>query len=149
MSNVTPEAFLDDLLGAFDTFWTAANPTVPIAYPNRPFDPSDAGEGLDAAWIRVVLLGNESEGQQRFSNSVARTHWHRSGKITFEIYVREGNSTGRAYGLADSALLWLENTGATYAMVSNISAPVEVGPDGTWFQLSLSADWLYITDRAA
>lgn len=149
MSDVTPKAFRDDLLGSFDAFWTVEQPTVPVAYPNLPFDPENAGEEHDAAWVRLFIAGNPDEGQQRFSNSVARTQWHRSGKITIEIYVREGSSTDRAYDLASSVALWLENSGATYAMLSNISAPVEIGPDGTWFQVALSADWLYITDRAA
>ena len=149
MSDVTPKAFRDDLLGSFTTFWAANNPTVPVAYPNLPFDPEDAGEDADAAWVRLFIAGTDEQGQQRFSNSVGQTHWHRSGKLTIEIYVREGSSTDRAYDLASSVLLWLENSGATYAMLSNISAPVEIGPDGTWFQLSLFADWLYLTDRAA
>jgi hypothetical protein len=149
VSDITPKAFRDDLLGSFETFWTANNPTVPVAYPNLPFNSEDAGEASDAAWVRLFIAGTAEEGQRRFSSSIERTQWHRAGKLTIEIYVREGSSTDRAYDLASSVALWLENSGASYAILSNISAPVEIGPDGTWFQVALSADWLYITDRAA
>lgn len=149
MSDVTPIAFRDDMLGAFRTFWLARNPTVPVAYPNLPFDPESAGEAVDAAWIRITIQGNAAPGQQRFSNSVARTHWHRNGTVAIEVYVREGGSTDRCYALANDVAQWMENPGMTYAMLRNLGSPVEIGPDGTWYQLSLSADWMYLSDRTA
>jgi len=149
MSDVTPRTFRDDLLGAFNTYWTALHSDVPIAFPNVVFDPEDVGESDTGAWVRVAIVGSSEGGQIRYSNSVARNHWQRNGKITFEVYVREQASTDRIYDLVDDIALFLENPGSDFAVISNISAPVELGPDGTWFQVSLSADWLYFTDRAA
>lgn len=150
MSDVTPRAARDDLIGAFKTYWDAsAFSSVPLAYPNLPFDPEDAGEANDAAWVRIFIVGDLDAGQTRLSNSVARNHWIRSGTITFEVYVREGAATDRVYGLVDAIALWMEDPGLSFVFLNNMSAPVEIGPDGTWFQVSISADWRYFTDRAA
>lgn len=153
--NVTPKAFRDDMLGAFKAFWDGLHSDVPVAYQNVAFD-SDEETRLSPSnsWVRVSFLGDsgqDTEGQVRYSNSVQRNHWSRTGRIFFEIYVRELDESGTdfAYDLASDVLLWLENPKSAFAVISEISAPVELGPDGTWFQMSVSADWLYFTDRAA
>ena len=149
MSDVTPKIFRDDVMDSFNTYWTGAHSDVPISFPNLPFDPEGVGETETGAWVRLWIQGNVDDGQVRLSNSVASNHWRRSGKIAFEVYVREQSSTDLAYDLASDVSLWLENPGTTFGWFSNISAPVEVGPDGTWFQVSVSADWTYLSNRAA
>lgn len=151
MSDVTPRDFSDDVWGQFQAYWDTAQPTLSeyVAYPNRAFDPEEIGESDTQAWVRAVIVGNQEGGMVRYSNSVDRNHWQRNGRITFEVYVREQTSSDLAYELIDDIMFWMENPGTEFAIFSNISAPVEIGPDGTWFQVSISADWRYFTDRAA
>lgn len=149
MSNVTPAQWQEDVLTAFKTFMDANHPTIPIAYPNRAFDIEDAGEADDAIWVRPYILGANDDGQIRFSNSVASNHYQRNGILTIEIYIRQQGSLSAAYAVANNILLFLENPGISNSVFNNISAPQEIGPDGSWFQLTVRADWLYFTDRAA
>ena len=142
--------FQEDVLGTFKTYWEALHADVPIAYPGVEFNPAeDVPEDDDAAWLRIWIRGNAEQSQTRYSNSLSTNFWMRKGRITFEVYAREDNGATRAYALVNDASKWLENSGCAFAMFGNISAPVEVGPDGTWFQVSISADWSYLTDRAA
>ena len=144
MSNVTALEFRTALFTAFDTFWADR---TQIAPPNVPFDPDKIPEG-DTAWVRLYILGAEG-GQERLSQSVDPHHFSRSGIFTVEVYAREGADTDEAYELAEAAIEFLENPGVDASAVSNISSPRELGRDGAWFQVSVSASWVYWTDRAA
>lgn len=146
MSNVTPRQFTDDLLTSFTTFWAGR---TPLAYPNVDFDPaSEVGDDPSAAWVRIFIQGADP-GVQRFSNSVQNDHYARAGRVVYEIYVRQAASTDLAYDLADAILEWFQKPEVPNALFLNFSDPVEIGPDGTWFQVTLSADWVYFTDRPA
>jgi len=149
VSDVTPLAFQDSLLGAFKTYFEALYPTIPISYPNKHFDTADAGDDDDATWVRIYILGSNDAGVIRYSNSVARNHFQRNGFVTVEIYTRQGGSLARPYAVANDILRFFENPGVPNALFSNLSAPQETGPDGSWFQLTVRADWLYFTDRSA
>ncbi len=144
MSTVTAKDFRDNLFTAFDTFWADR---TQIAPPNVHFDPDLIPPG-DTAWVRLFILG-DSEGQSRFSNSVDPHHFSRAGTFTIEVYVRQEGDTDEAYTLAEAAIQFLEKPGVADSFFTQISSPVEFGPDGTWFQVSVSCSWLYWTDRAA
>ncbi len=145
MSYVSPLAIQNALLESFTTFWAAR---TPIAYPNSNFDPAALlGDDLEAAWVRVYLLGDVEPGQVRYSNSVASDHFSRSMTITFEVYVRQNTSMDQPYTLIDNVLEYLQKPDVPNAIFTNISSPVEIGPDGVWFQVTVSADLLYYTDR--
>ncbi len=140
MSEVTSLAFRDNVLTAFDTAW--ADETE-IAAPNVDFKLDGKDE-----WVRLYILGN-TYGQERFSSSVSTNFWRRTGILTIEIFVRQNTDLDRAYVLAEKAILWLENPGVADSIFNTRSAPVEIGTDGTWFQVTVTADWQYFTDRAA
>ncbi len=144
MSNVTPLGFRNALFTAFDAFWADR---TQIAVPNVDFDP-DKIPSTDTAWVRLFILG-DAAGQQRLSGSVEPQHFGRTGIFTIEIYVRQNADLDEAYALADDALSFLEGNGVADMKFSNLSSPQELGTDGTWFQLSVSAAWVYWTDRAA
>lgn len=146
MSDVTPLDFSNALRTAFNTFWAAR---TPIAWPNKDFDPArEVGDDADAAWVRFASVG-DTDGNQRYSGSVDRAHFSRSGIATIEVYVRQQQTTDLAYTLANAALQFFEKPGVANALFGNISSPVEIGNDGTWFQLTVSANWTYFTDRAS
>ncbi len=144
MSNVTPLAFRDSLFTAFAAFWADR---TQIAAPNVAFDPSEIPAD-ETAWVRLYILGN-TEGQARLSGSVNPDHFSRSGIFTVEVYVREGGDLNEAYTLAEAVIEFLESPGVPASNFRNISPPQEFGPDGTWFQVTVSAAFVYWTDRAA
>lgn len=149
MSELKHNEFQDAVNGSFTTYWAAR---TPIAYANKTFDPAEeVGDEDDAAWVRLALVGSDDGGQQRFSNSVDRNHFSRNGRVVVEIYVRQGTSNQRAYTLAEDVLTWMENPvpGVANTVLSNLTAPVEIGSDGTWYQVTVTADWVYYTDKAA
>jgi hypothetical protein len=145
MSNVTALQFRDSLFNAFAAFWAGR---TQIAAPNVDFDPDKLPAG-ETAWVRLFILGDPEGGQVRLSSSVQPDHFQRSGTSTVEVYVRQGGDLDEAYTLAEAVMEFLESPGVAAAKFSTLSQPQEFGPDGTWFQVSVSASWLYWTDRAA
>ena len=144
MSEVTALDFRNSLFAAFETFWAGR---TELATPNNDWDPANLSSN-DDAWVRLYILGDPT-GQTRYSNSVARDHFQRSGTFTVEIYVRQNKDVDLAYQLAEAVQEFLAKPGVADSSFSDVSAPVENGPDGTWFQVVVSASWLYWTDRAA
>ena len=144
MGQVTPAAFRDAVFTAFDTFWAKRTQGD---FPNVDFDPDELPEG-ETAWVRLFFLGR-SEGETRFSHSVARNHFQEEGVLTIEVHVRQGEDTDQAYALALAAQQFMRKPGVANSHFFNVSTPEEIGPDGTWFQVNVSASWLYWTDEAA
>lgn len=145
MSTVTALDFRNRLFTAFETFW--AERTV-IAVPNVAFDAECDVPAGDTAFVRLYILG-DANGQVRNSNSVDRNHWSRPGKFTVEVYVRQGGDLDEAYALAEAAIEFLESPGVADAWLTQITPPQEIGPDGTWFLVTVGASFVYWTDRAA
>lgn len=52
-----------------------------------------------------------------------------------------------ALELLNDASLFLEAVVVPHAIFSGIGTPIPLGDDGAWSQVSLSANWLYFTDR--
>ncbi len=145
MSEVTALSFRDSLFNAFNTFWAGR---TEIASPNRDFDPDELPES-EEAYVRLFILGNP-EGQTRLSNSVARAHFSEAGLFTAQVYVREGTDLDLAYQLGQAVVDFLSKPGVADSNFSNVSPPQEFGLTGDgWFQVVVSAAWLYWTDRAA
>lgn len=144
MSEVTALDFRNTLFTAFDTFWAKR---TQIAPPNVAFNPDTLPTG-ETAWVRLYILG-DATGQVRFSRSVTPHHFQRSGLFTVEVYVREGTDLDQAYALAEAAQEFLAKPGVANSNFFNVSQPQEIGPIGAWFQVSVTAAWLYWTDRAA
>ena len=145
MSEVTALAFRDSLFNAFNTFWAGR---TEIAAPNVDFDPDELPES-DEAYVRLFIQG-DLVGQTRLSNSIARAHFSEEGLFTIEVYVREGTDLDLAYQLGQAAQDFLSKPGVADSNFSNVSPPREIGLTGDgWFQVVVSAAWLYWTDRAA
>ena len=146
MSYVSPVDFYDSALDAFSTFWAGR---TPVSYPNKTFSPEEeVGDDPGGAWCRIFIAGDPL-GQTQYSNSVRTDHFIRTGQIVIESYVRQQAGAQSAYVLADAALLFFQQQSIPDATLSNISSPLEVGSDGVWYQISVSATWRYFTDRAA
>lgn len=149
MTILSLKDFGNELYGSFDTYWTQVRPEVPVAYPNRVFDPEDVGIEDSGAWVRLYSLATSDEtGNARFGRSSDPAVFYRSGILTVEVYIRVGQSTDLAYDLADDVLAWMEKPDMATVFLTNLTGAQEVGPDGTWFQIATGATWQYFTDRA-
>lgn len=149
MSDLSPRAIQDDIFSAFDTYWTALYPAVPIAWPNTPFDPEAEAPGLDDAWVRVFSTGFTDFGHVPFSGSVATNFFREQGRFTIETYVRQGRGLGQVNDLAYAAQGFMDGARVSNVIFSNRTAAQHVGGDGAWYQVIQAADWVYFTDRAA
>jgi len=154
MAEITPRDALTSIVTAFQTYWATVHPEVPVALPNAPFNPPGTAAGTteadDDAWVRVFGTGFTDAGHVPYSGSVQNAFFADRGRITFEVYVRQGQGVGNALDLAYAIQGFLDN-GARHADVifSNRTAPQSVGGDGAWFQVIQAADWLYFNDKVA
>ena len=54
-----------------------------------------------------------------------------------------------ALTLLDAAGHFLEAPGVQNFWFTNIGTPIPIGNDGAWWQITLSAEWHYFTDRSS
>lgn len=142
MSNVTPKAFQDEVMTSFASFWAGRSP---IASPNKGFDRSKLPASTQA-FIEWTIIGRP-DGERRLSHSVERNHFRREGTITFTANARSGLGLDPCYDLLDAVQDWLTGTSLTTAIFLNLGSPIPLGDDGAFYQVSLSAGWVYLTDR--
>ena len=139
MAEVTAENIAEEWFEGFATFWASR---TPLFVAGLTFDPDDNAE----SYARVGLLGRD-DGETLRSGTIARQLYQRDASITVEIGVRSGTGWRLAYRLADQAAVWLSNPGLPTAFTLSVGTPVEVGLEGAWFVLTVTAEWRYLTDR--
>jgi len=149
MSNISPRDITSTLFTAFNDYWVALYPTMPIAWPNSDFDPSGLQPGLDDAWVRVFTTGFTDQGHVPVSGSVETNYFQERGRFTIETYVRQGRGTGEVNDLAYAAQGFMDGARVADLIFSNRTAAQHVGGDGAWYQVIQAADWLYFTNRVA
>lgn len=148
--NISPRDATGDILEAFRAYWTALYPAVPVAWPNSPFVPADeVPDGVDGAWVRVFSTGATDEGHVPLSGSVATNFFQETGRLTFEVYTRQGSGTALANELAYAAQGFLDGARVSNVIFRNRTGIQHVGGDGAWYQVIQAADWVYFTDRVA
>lgn len=138
MSVYTPASFESAILTAFDGIWQKF---TPVAYPNEPFDPT----GL-TKWARFSIQGDGAS--ERIGGSNSTELFIRSGLITIQCFAKEKKSTDDLNTMIDLALSFLEVQKIAGVLFSDVSPPQEIGPDGPWFQVAVTARWRYFTKRA-
>lgn len=143
MAGLTPTGFRDALFEAFADYWASR---TPIAWPNQMFDPDSVGTSDDAAWVSPNIQG-QLEGQAPIGTS---GYYQRQGVVIVNIYTRTGAGTDRAYALADNVLEFFEDPAPDVAeAVFNRLGVQEFPPGEAWFQVTVTANYLYFTDRGA
>jgi hypothetical protein len=144
MPDITQVAFQDEIMNGFAAFW---GERTQISSPNKEFD-REKVPAADATFIEWSISG-DPDGQQRFSHSVERNHFSRQGVIVFTANVRSLLRLKPALADLDQCLHFLEAYHLDNAIFRNIGTPVDLGNDGAWHQVSVSADWVYFTDRSS
>jgi len=143
MAGLTPKGFRDALFTAFDSYWADR---TPVAWPNKPFDPDSVGEDNDAAYVSPVLQGLP-EGQRPIG---ASGYFERRGLVIVNIYTRTGTGTDKSAELSDDVLEFFEDPAPDVAeAVFNRLGVQEFPPGEAWQQVSVTASYLYFTDRGA
>lgn len=145
MSDITPSIWQSRIMDAFEIYWTTVNPTVIIASPNREFDRAKV---VGTTFVEWDIQGSP-DGQTRYSNSVARNHFSREGSMTFVANVKVLEKVALALDLLDAIGLFWETAVIEGGFFRNIGTPLTLGSDGAWYQVSLSTNWLYFTDRSS
>ncbi len=136
---LSPSAWEASALAAFSAFWAGR---TPVALPNLPFDPASAvGDAVDGAYVEVEVR-QPAEGEA----SVGRSGYLlRSGIFAVAVRVRANAGKARALELADDVLRWLRAAGVAETVFRRRGLE-EVGSDGAWFQVNVSAGFLYVSD---
>ena len=145
MSTISLRDFEKEVLEAFASFWRtgAGFTTVPqIADPNGVFDRSKAG-GPFIEW----LIQGSPDGETRYSHSVEPNHFARRGTIVFTANVPVRSGDGFAFDMLDQVDYWLTAVSLPNGIFTGVGTPLSLGDDGSFHQVSLSANWLYFTDR--
>jgi len=145
----SPRDITSTLFTAFDDYWTPLHPTVPIAWPNTEFDPSDLVPGLEDAWVRVFTTGFTDFGHVPVSGSVATNYFKEQGRFTIETYVRQGRGTAQVNDLAYAAQGFMDGARVADLTFNIRTGAQHVGGDGAWYQVIQAADWVYFTNRVA
>ena len=143
MSNITPTAWQTEVMDAFIAYWAPIHPDVQIASPNRPFDRSKVPEDTFVEWS---LIG-EAGGQTRYSNSTANNFFSRIGTMTWTANVKVQLKVELALDLINDIGLFYETVLLEDGYFTGVGTQVPLGDDGSWYQVSLSANWIYFTDR--
>lgn len=142
MSDVSPIEFQDEVMDAFGVYWAGR---TQIASPNKQFDRAKVPTS-DPGYLQWFILGDPG-GEHRFSHSVERNHFSRTGLITFTANVPILVGLDPALEMLDAVQLFLTAHKFATAIFSGVGTPLPLGDDGAWVQVSLSANWLYFTDR--
>jgi hypothetical protein len=141
MAGLTPTEFRDAYLTALNTYWAGR---TPVAWPNKPFDPETVGEADDDAYIQPQFLP-VPEVQEYIG---ASGYFRRAGSVAVHVLTRSGTGTDKALELADLLMAFFEDPDpdVAEAIFNNVNRN-EIGGGGAWYQVSVTADYLYFTDR--
>ncbi|MGB5810112.1 MAG: hypothetical protein WBG86_06250 [Polyangiales bacterium] len=140
MSEVSQSDWETAVMTPFATYWAAR---TEIASPNREFNRAKVEADTFIEWS---MLG-AAAGETRYSHSVARNHFSRAGSMTFIANVKVHLKVALALDLLDAISLFWETAVIPNGYFVSVGTPVPLGDDGSWHQVSLSANWLYFTDR--
>lgn len=125
-----------EIAEAFTTAWKNANPTFPIAYEDA------AAPGAFTPWARFSLRHNRGE-QEALANPLGSRLFFRDGILLVQIFTPSGEGLTRSYDLAKVAADAFEGRKTPGGVWFRSVRIREVGPDGNWYQLNVTADFQY------
>jgi len=129
----------DDMMKIVTDAWVAANPTYPLVYDDMP---TDGPPETKLPWARLTLRHNRGE-QETLTNAIGQRLFGRDGLLTVQIFTPRGEGLTRAYQLAKVVADALEGKSTPNGVWFRAVRIREVGPDGGWFQLNVTADFEY------
>lgn len=134
----------DDILGLFAAAWAAGAPAIagslpPVVYPHEDDGsiPSTSG-----AWARVSI--QHQAGEQQTIGGPGNRLFEHSGKVFVQVFAPMKGKTGfdLAQQLAEVALGAFQGQSTRAVWFRNVGFQ-EIGPDGPFFQINITADFLW------
>lgn len=135
---MTPQQATDEVSAKFLAHWGAE---TAIAWDNLDFDPSTVDE-----YVRFSVQHADGD-RADIAGDDADALYRRSGFVFIQVFTPKGGGTDRSNELGEKGLSFLERYRGQLWMRSQALRPV--GNDGRWFQVNLSAEFLYDSLRAA
>lgn len=134
--SATFETANDEILAFFATVWALTGLTA--LYENV----EGAKPTSQEAWARVSLRHGPS-GQGSLSGAHSTIRYNRTGILTVQIFIPNGQGLSRGYELGKIVVDAFEGK-ATNSQVWFRNAHVnEIGPSDEWFQLNVTVEFLY------
>lgn len=124
----------------FNDNFTAARPSVPIAWPNIDFEFPN-----NSPFVRFSMQGNI--GTQASLGDISSgqvVSFRRQGVIIIQCFGLASTGDSEALAIADDALKIFEGRHADSVWFRNFR-PVDVGPDGAWYQINVTGDYVFDT----
>lgn len=142
MSSLTHDQAIDQIYGLVYAAWRAILPTAVMLFPDVDGEPPASG-----IWSRAHAqhLGG---GQASLSGGLGQQMWDRTGTLGIQVFSDAGRGLSGASG---NGVLWAASKmrdaiegAATSGDVwfTNVRL-VEVGRDGNWQQVNVTASWQY------
>lgn len=131
----TFEQAYDAILAQIKTQLDSSQPTLPIAWPNMDYDPSEG-----TSFARVTVLGGEARvaslgiiGQRRFRHA---------GTVIIQIFVPSGQGANVGLAIADDIAAALRGI-TTSGVILMATTITPVGRDGAFYQVNTSTPFRY------
>mgnify|MGYP003635785188 CR=1 FL=1 len=122
------------LLDKFDLTFSAAEPTVEIAYPNVQYEPT---KGTN--WVRFTINWGQ---QDPASIGALNNRYRTTGVITVQIFAAQGEGPVAALGIADNVVATLRGT--TISGIRTKGTRLQnIGGDDGWFQINAITPFEY------
>lgn len=126
----------NEILAQFIGAWNVTG--YPCHYPDRPFTPpTDA-----TPWARITVR-HSGGGQGSLAGALGKVKWGRTGRVTVQIFTAPGTGLSTADDLAKLVANAFEGVATPRGVWFRNVHPVEVGPDGGWYQVNVLADFEY------
>jgi hypothetical protein len=137
MSTLTVAEARDEILTLFKTAWGTNAPTVPVFYDDLDETPPESG-----AWVKVyVNLITARQASLAGSGGVRR--WERFGQLYVQIFTESGLGLSLSDQLVTIVLNALEGATTPGGVWFRNVRPNEIGRDGKWWQVNVTADFVY------
>jgi hypothetical protein len=128
----------DALLTLVKSTWDANASGAPLYYDNQDVDRPDSPTLFGRAIVRHISGTRTTLGNTRF---------RRFGTVYVQIFVPQGTGTVKIRQLSDAVAHAIEGAPASLGVRIQDVDVIELGSDGVYFQVNVSADFTY--DRQA
>lgn len=146
MSLPTFDSARDEILGLFKTQWDAETPAVNGGnVPRVEWPGVDSGSPppAGAAWARIVV--RHATSRQTTFGETGNRRFTRPGLVTVQVFAPTADGIGLSLAekLAIIARDAFEGRGTASGIWFRNVRITEIGPDGTWYQMNVLAEFQY------
>jgi len=135
----------DEILGLFKTAWDANTAAVAGSVPAVRWPGVDSGDPPSPAAPFARIAIHHGTGQQRTLGQTGSRRFERQGTVVVQILtpISSGGGLRLAQQLAIIVRDAFEGKGTASGIWFRNVSTREVGPDGTWNRINVTADFLY------